>query len=94
MTENAIPAAIAGKFRRDHYQQNAGWYHDELESCSRKNVWLPGTEAIGKRHISLIIPPDRLDEEKLIISQIKAGKKVNHFETVRLTGSARRAYFR
>lgn len=42
------------------------------------------SEAIGK-HISLIIPPDRLDEEKLIISQIKAGKKVNHFETVRLT---------
>lgn len=43
-------------------------------------------EAIG-RHISLIIPPDRLEEETFIISQIKAGQKVAHFETVRLTKS-------
>lgn len=40
-------------------------------------------EAIGK-HISLIIPNDRLDEEAFIISQIKAGVKVEHFETVRM----------
>ena len=40
-------------------------------------------EAIGK-HISLIIPDDRLDEEAFIISQIKAGEKVEHFETVRM----------
>ncbi|REC42087.1 hybrid sensor histidine kinase/response regulator [Chryseobacterium sp. 5_R23647] len=39
-------------------------------------------EAIGK-HISLVIPDDRLDEENFIISQIKAGVKVEHFETVR-----------
>ncbi|MFD0763281.1 PAS domain S-box protein [Mucilaginibacter lutimaris] len=39
-------------------------------------------EAIGK-HISLIIPPDRLSEEDFIIGQIAKGKKVDHFETVR-----------
>lgn len=39
-------------------------------------------EAIGK-HISLIIPEERLSEEDYIISQIKLGKKVDHFETVR-----------
>lgn len=39
-------------------------------------------EAMGK-HISLIIPPDRLDEENYIIGQIKKGEKVDHFETVR-----------
>lgn len=39
-------------------------------------------EAIGQ-HISLVIPNDRLDEENFIISQIKAGVKVEHFETVR-----------
>jgi len=43
-------------------------------------------EAIGK-HISLIIPTDRLEEETFIISQIKAGRKVKHFETERLTKS-------
>lgn len=41
------------------------------------------SEAIGK-HISLIIPPSRLNEEDFIISQVKAGKRVDHFETVRV----------
>lgn len=41
-------------------------------------------DAIGK-HISIIIPPDRLEEEKMIIENIRAGKKVNHFETIRRT---------
>lgn len=40
-------------------------------------------EVIG-RHISLIIPPDRLDEETYIIGQIAQGNRVDHFETVRM----------
>jgi PAS domain S-box-containing protein len=40
-------------------------------------------EAIGK-HISLIIPPERLEEENVIISRIKEGLKVDHFETIRV----------
>jgi len=39
-------------------------------------------EAIGQ-HISLIIPQNRLSEEAYIISRIKQGKKVDHFDTVR-----------
>lgn len=39
-------------------------------------------EAIGQ-HISLIIPKNRLPEEAFIISRIKEGKKVDHFDTVR-----------
>jgi len=39
-------------------------------------------EAIGKP-ITLIIPKDRLEEEKHIIRQLKRGKRVDHFETVR-----------
>lgn len=39
-------------------------------------------EAIGK-HISLIIPEERLNEEDLIISRIRKGEKVDHFNTVR-----------
>ena len=42
----------------------------------------PAKEAIGKP-ITLIIPRDRWDEEKHIIRQIKRGKRVDHFETVR-----------
>lgn len=40
-------------------------------------------EAIGQ-HISLIIPEDRLEEETQIISSIRAGRRVDHFETVRI----------
>jgi len=43
-------------------------------------------EAIGK-HISLIIPPDRLSEEEMIISKLKRGEKIEHYETIRLTKS-------
>ena len=39
-------------------------------------------EAIGK-HISLVIPEERLNEEDLIISRIRKGEKVDHFDTVR-----------
>jgi PAS domain S-box-containing protein len=41
-------------------------------------------EAVGK-HISLIIPPDRLSEEDLVITNIANGVKVEHFETLRRT---------
>ncbi len=41
-------------------------------------------EAIGK-HITLIIPKERLDEETVIIGKIRNNEKVDHFETVRLT---------
>ena len=39
-------------------------------------------EAIGQ-HISLIIPQDRRHEEDLIISRIRAGERIDHFDTVR-----------
>lgn len=40
-------------------------------------------EAVGKS-ILFLIPPDRLDEEKSIISRIAAGEYVQHYETIRL----------
>jgi PAS domain S-box-containing protein len=48
------------------------------------------SEAVGK-HISLIIPPDRICEEDEIIQRIRRGELIDHFETVRLRkdGSAR-----
>lgn len=53
--------------------------------------WNPGAErifgftaaeAIGK-HISIIIPPEKLHEEDYIIDQIRKGNRIDHFETVR-----------
>jgi len=39
-------------------------------------------ETIGK-HISFIIPPDRLDEENYILGQVRNGKRIDHFQTIR-----------
>lgn len=46
-------------------------------------------EMIGKP-INIIIPPELQDEEVAIIANIRSGKKVRHFETVRLTKDGRR----
>jgi PAS domain S-box-containing protein len=43
----------------------------------------PAEHAVG-RHISLIIPPERIAEEDEIIIRLKAGKRLDHFETERL----------
>jgi PAS domain S-box-containing protein len=40
-------------------------------------------EAMG-RHISLIIPSERLNEEEHIIQQLRAGRRIENFDTVRL----------
>ena len=43
-------------------------------------------EVIGK-HISLLIPPDKLGEEDMILNQIRNGLEVKHFDTLRVTKS-------
>ena len=39
-------------------------------------------EAIGQP-ITIIIPQDRLDEERAILARLRRGERINHFETVR-----------
>ena len=48
-------------------------------------------EAIGK-HISIIIPSDKLHEEDHIIAQIKSGNKIEHFETERQRKDGKRIF--
>ncbi len=45
-------------------------------------------EIIGKP-VFILFPPDRLNEEELIIEQITRGIRVEHFETVRVTKDGR-----
>jgi PAS domain S-box-containing protein len=40
-------------------------------------------QAVG-RHISLVIPPERLTEEEQIIAKLRAGERIEHFETERM----------
>jgi PAS domain S-box-containing protein len=46
-------------------------------------------EAIGKS-IIMIIPPELLDEEKMILSRLRQGQRIDHFETVRVTKDGHR----
>jgi len=46
-------------------------------------------EAVG-RHISLVIPPDRIAEEDRIIATLKAGTRIEHFETERIRKNGQR----
>ena len=48
-------------------------------------------DAIGK-HISLVIPPDRIAEEERIIATLKAGRRIDHFETERVRADGTRRW--
>src|SRR5690348_16753751 len=40
-------------------------------------------EVVGKS-ITILIPPERLEEEPVILARLRAGQRVDHFETVRV----------
>lgn len=46
-------------------------------------------EAVGQ-HISLIIPPERIQEEAMILSKIRKGEHIDHFETMRMNKKGKR----
>jgi PAS domain S-box-containing protein len=48
-------------------------------------------EAVG-RPITILIPPDRQDEESQIIERVRRGESVHHFETVRLRKDGRQIH--
>lgn len=51
---------------------------------SAKRIFGYNAEEMIGQHISKLLPPDRLNEETDIISRIKKGERVDHFETVRV----------
>jgi PAS domain S-box-containing protein len=46
-------------------------------------------EAVGQP-ITLIIPPERLEEERDILDRLRRGERIDHFETVRVAKDGRR----
>jgi PAS domain S-box-containing protein len=48
-------------------------------------------EAVG-RPVTILIPPDRQDEESQIIERLRRGESVHHFETVRLRKDGRQIH--
>jgi PAS domain S-box-containing protein len=56
---------------------------------SAKRIFGYTAEEIIGETIYKIIPPDRQDEEPMILSRLKTGERVEHFETKRLTKDGR-----
>lgn len=50
-------------------------------SAERMFGWSAG-EAVG-RNITIIIPPDRLDEEARVLASLRRGESLDHYETIR-----------
>jgi PAS domain S-box-containing protein len=49
----------------------------------------PAAEAVGK-HISLVIPPERISEEDEILARLRSGQRIEHFETERVRSDGQR----
>jgi PAS domain S-box-containing protein len=68
--------------------------HDAIVSTDLNGVitsWNQGAErtfgylahqVIGE-HVSIVIPPDRVDEEPAILERVRRGERIDHYETVR-----------
>ncbi|MGH0286049.1 PAS domain S-box protein [Sinorhizobium meliloti] len=69
---SASPRATPGSAR---YSRTLGW------RCG-SSYGYTADEAVG-RPVTLLIPENRLGEESEILSQIRAGRRVDHFETIR-----------
>jgi len=63
-------------------------YITSWNKAAEKMFGYTEAEALGK-HISLIIPPGRLNEEQYIIGEVRKGNKVDHFQTIRLAKDGR-----
>ncbi len=50
--------------------------------AAEKIFGFAASEAVGK-HISIIIPPEKFSEEDYILGEVRAGRRVDHFETTR-----------
>jgi PAS domain S-box-containing protein len=55
----------------------------EMWNSGAERVFGYSAEAAIGRHISLIIPPERISEEERIIATLRDGRRIEHFETER-----------
>jgi len=62
--------------------KNLQGYITSWNSGAERLFGFARAEAVGK-HITIIIPEDRLEEEREILARLRAGERIDHFETVR-----------
>ena len=61
---------------------------DSWNEAAERLFEYPASEAIGQP-ITIIIPPERLDEEEMILRRLRRGERIEHLETVRVSKTGR-----
>ena len=79
---NNLLAAIVGSSDDAIVSKNLDGFITSWNKSAERMFGYTAKEAIGQ-HITLIMPQERREEEADIISRIRAGERVDHFETVR-----------
>jgi PAS domain S-box-containing protein len=83
MDKQAILAAIIDSSEDAIISKTLEGYITSWNSAAEHMFGYREDEAIGK-HISILIPKDRLAEEDMIINNIRNGRRVQHFQTIRV----------
>ncbi|HLI92194.1 MAG TPA: PAS domain S-box protein, partial [Puia sp.] len=84
--KQAMLAAIIDSSEDAIISKDLDGYITSWNPAAERMFGYTGKEAIG-RHISMLIPADKLGEEDMIISRIRSGLRVEPFQTVRVTKS-------
>jgi len=83
MEKQAILAAIIDSSEDAIISKTIEGYITSWNQAAERMFGYREEEVIGK-HISILIPKDRLSEEDMIIDCIRHGQRVQHFRTIRL----------
>jgi PAS domain S-box-containing protein len=83
MEKQAILAAIIDSSEDAIISKTIEGYITSWNQAAERMFGYREEEVIGK-HISILIPKDRLNEEDMIINCIRQGQRVQHFRTIRL----------
>lgn len=79
---NGLLAAIVDSSADAIISKNLDGFITSWNKGAERIFGYSADEAVG-RHITLIIPKDRLGEETEILSRIRRGERIDHFETIR-----------
>jgi PAS domain S-box-containing protein len=84
VNKQAMLAAIIESSEDAIISKTLEGYITSWNHAAERMFGYPEEEVLGK-HISLLIPPDKLGEEDMIIGRIRNGLRVEHFQTQRVT---------